>query len=108
MKPLNQNERNNLYLKFSLLFILHPGITVFALFFDYQLPGKLREDQITKLKYFNSFIGGQKKIIKLMDTLNRQTMNFTTSNRGLSIEKDYILQQISFLKIKLQIQLKAP
>ncbi len=99
MKALNQAERNNLYLKFLLLFTITVSITVFAIFFDFKLPAKLNDAQRQKLKAYNSFNQNQKKITKMIDTLNHQIENLGNSSKDWSIEKDQVAKQIDFKEL---------
>lgn len=96
MKPLNQSERNNMLLKFVFLFVFTVGITVFAIFFDFKLPQELNESQRRKLKASIAFNRNQAKIIRMMDTLDRQIVDLGNSNRGWEIQKDVISKQINF------------
>lgn len=96
MKALNQAERNQLYLKFFLLFIVTVSISVFALFFNMDLPAQLTNAQRQKLKSYNAFLLQKKSIVHLMDTLNTQIMDLDKSSRGWEIEKEEIVKQINF------------
>jgi hypothetical protein len=96
MKPLNQTERNNLYVKFFLLFAITVIITVFAIFFDFTTPAKLKESQRQKLKSYNEFYNSKKKMMQLIDTLNHQINEMGNSSMGWDYEKDRITPQINF------------
>lgn len=96
MKALNQTERNNLFLKFFLLFILTVGITVFAIFYDFVLPQELNEKQRRKLALYNDFQRNQKKMIALVDTLNQQIEDLDNGNKDVTVEKERITRQIRF------------
>ncbi len=96
MKPLNQKERNNLFVKFIIVFLVTVGITVFAIFYDFNLPAQLRQEQRSKLNSYNTFLKSQKKILKQIDTLNAQIEGMGTSNKDWTIQKELIVKQISF------------
>lgn len=99
MKPLNNKERNELIFKFSIVFFVTVLITAFALFWDRELPAELNNAQREKLNAYNNFEKSQKKIFKLMDTLNTQIENMGSSNDQWSIMKDQIAKQNDFKAI---------
>ena len=100
MKALNQAERNNLYLKFSLLFLLTVGLTVMAIFFDFTMPAELTYAQREKLKSYNTFSSNQKKIVSQIDTLSEQIDRLGNSNDlNLTIATEEIIKQINFTTI---------
>ena len=82
MKPLNQNTRNDLYLKFLLFFFLTSALVVLAIFVDVQLP--TQENKILKAKYaqinkeleFQSgFTKKVNEVRSILDSINNSGQN---------------------------------
>jgi hypothetical protein len=96
MKPLNNKERNDLILKFGIVFLITVLITAFALFWDRELPAELNQAQREKLNAYNNFERSQKKIIKLMDSLTTQIENMGSTNTPWTISQTRIANQTDF------------
>ena len=99
MKALNNKERNDLILKFGIVFLITVIITAVALFWDRELPAELNQAQREKLNAYNNFERSQKKIIKLMDTLSTQIENMGSTNTPWTISQAQIAKQTDFKSI---------
>jgi len=95
MKALNHKERNDLTWKFIILFIVTVSLSVFAIFFDFQLPKKLSEQHKKKLEAYRQFVKNEKLIIQKIDSLESKISAFGNSGMSIAIEENEVIKEIN-------------
>jgi len=96
MRPLNQTERNSLTLKFVVLFVVAVVLVGITIYFNFGTYKRLGDQQVQKLSAYNSYVKNEKKILTLMDTLNKQIEVLGNTNVNSIIVVKGIVDQIKF------------
>lgn len=98
MRPLNHTERKSLIIKFIVLFVVAVSISTTVIYFNFGTYKKIGDEQVIKLRAYNNYVTSEKKILQLMDTLNRQieTLGNTTTLSTLQVQE--IGEQIKFIE----------
>lgn len=100
MKALNYKEKSDAIVKFSLLFLTVIFIVGFALYFNFSFKNELTEKQKLQLSSYRLYRQNEKKIIQLVDTLDKQIDKDLGKNSiDVLSQQKRIQDQIEFKKL---------
>lgn len=96
MKPLNQKERAETTLKFSLVFILLLIVSFTIMYLNFYNPYRLSKSQYSQLETLNEFKKFEKELVAQMAEARVKIFDISTSTRDIGILRNDALESINF------------